>query len=459
MEEAKAKKSKSTKIIIILVIVLIAIIALGVGGYFAYMKLNSTGTEWGDTYYRYAKDLSGSINEISSLQEPEENSQSFKNGLPYGVKDDVKTEFVDIDNDNIPEMIATYSYKDYNGITIYYIKDNKVNYYPPQNGNDIILLYNIEKKDYKYYVHEYRESLKEHHYVPIEDLKKQDFSNSISFKDEEIESKLDVVDGEIPVLSKFDQTFIKIDEDKEQFDLKANMNEREIKENIKESVKDYKNIDEIITDEVKTGTENKVKEIETKKEEIKKAEEEKAAAEEAARKAEAMKITQSNVVEKLGEHLKYFSGCYLGRTYGIGTIYKLTDVTGKVNIPGTHPEYEMAYEVVGLSSISALNENFKKYISDDVVSKLRRSDDGDITADLHDYNGKVYWVRGGIGDGPEINYKKAKLLSSEGDTSTIQLENINVLGDILTERITVTVKYDEATSEFKITDYSVKEVN
>lgn len=175
-------------------------------------------------------------------------------------------------------------------------------------------------------------------------------------------------------------------------------------------------------------------------------------------KKSSNKITQGNMMSKVGEHLKYFSGFYLGDTYGISSIYKLKDVTNKVKIPGVNTSYEMIYEVVGLKSVDKLKKLSKKYMSDKVINQLKKDFWGDIFETLRDYNGKVYWVMGGIGDGPAIYYKKAKVLSSDGDTTKIQLKEISLLGDIVTSKITLTIKYDKNSKSYKITNYTVKQV-
>lgn len=464
MEEEKTKiKGKMLKIILPIVI-LVLLVTAGVGGYFVYQNIQYNKpieTEWGQKYFEYIE-----------AKVEDKDYQFLKDANGGTIK------FVQLEEKDEPIMALEYKDSSSNskGASAFYIKEDGDVSGTTWTANDniesskIVYLYNLDMKQYRWYYEcidknggkSYSDLISQLNYIDI--AQKYNYDTQKVMADEEGKKAQDELNKSVYTFNNeqsgdktFETTFIKPESvDVKEIEIESFDGLKELKDNFREATAEYKTNSEIITTETQESVNKKVAEYEEAK---RKAEEERKAAEEAARKAEEMKITQSNMIEKVGEHLKYFSGCYLGRTYGIGTIYKLTDVTGKVNVPGTHSEYEMSYEVVGLSSISSLNATFKKYIADDVVSKLKRSDDGDITADLHDYNGKVYWVRGGIGDGPAINYKKAKVLSSEGDTTKIQLENINLLGDIVTERITVTVKYDETTSTFKITDYSVNRVN
>ena len=81
---------------------------------------------------------------------------------------------------------------------------------------------------------------------------------------------------------------------------------------------------------------------------------------------------------------------------------------------------------------------------------------GDYAKYLKEYNGKVYIVRGGIGDGPTINTKKAKVLSSENGISKIQLSDINALTGDTDAIITLTVEYNRDTEKYVITDCTIK---
>ena len=56
-------------------------------------------------------------------------------------------------------------------------------------------------------------------------------------------------------------------------------------------------------------------------------------------------LTNENVQEKIGEHLKWFSAAYDGEIYGWPRIYTYKNVTDKVNIPGVERStYAELYE-------------------------------------------------------------------------------------------------------------------
>ena len=465
-EKNKVKKSKKKPIIItIIAIVLVAII--GVGGFFGwqYLELKKPiEKKWGQTYYLYIKDAL----EIAN------NDNANDTGITKDMKN-AKIGFSEIENIEDPVMILSYEKDNNQYSNIYYIKDDKVNRivtYDNQPSN-IKVLYNIENKTYNWYTHISTES--EDIYTPISeqiaytisylnrletlaensetqesitDGNKIDASNinSETFKKGDT-TTVETVNGDMLSMLKFDEKFIETDlADQNKKDFNPDVTEKELKEEITGTVNAYKTKEEIVTEETKTKIETKETEITNKKQEMKTAEEERK------RQEEAMKITGENMLSKVGEHLKYFSAAYLGRDYGLYKLYTIKDRTGEIKIPGEN-EYMMTEEVVGLSNIQTLKDALNKYLSSDVISKTGRYDS--IT-NLKEYNGKVYIVRGGIGDGPDIDYKKAKLISSEGETSKIQLSEKNVLVDEVAAYITVTVTYDKQTKEYKVTDYSVR---
>ena len=328
--------------IILPIIVIILIIGAAIVGYFVYIKMNKSNTKWGKLYEQQIKDISSNLEKISSSKEESENRTTYEQGLPYGTKNDIKAEFIDIDNDSTPELVTTYEYNNTHGMTVYYIENDNVKFYSPiKDAKEIVLLYDIESNEYNYYLHEYYDDSKSSRYVKATEMK-TNFTGDIDYiyiNDDEMESKLEVAEGEIPILSKFDQTFIEVDNNTEQFDITANMDEKTITENIKSSEKEYKDINEIITDDIKTATENKVKEIETKKEEIKVAEEEKAK-KEAEAKAKAEEEARKKAEEEAKKGIKVGNktvkyGRYKGKYAAEGeTLTLKSDGTAKIESSG-----------------------------------------------------------------------------------------------------------------------------
>ena len=390
-----SEENKENKLKIVLpIVVIIVIIGAAIGGYFAYLKTNKSNTKWGKLYEQQIIDISSNLEEISSLKEESENRTSYIQGLPYGTND-IKAEFIDIDTDSTPELVMTYNYNNTHGMTVYYIENDNVKYYNPiQNGKEIALLYDIESKEYNYYLHEYYDDSKSSRYVKASEMK-TNFTGDINYiyiNDDEIESKLEVAEGEVPILSKFDQTFIEVDNNAKQFDITANMDEKTITENIKSSEKEYKDINEIITDDIKTSTENKVKEIETTKEEIKVAEEEKAK-KEAEEKARAEEEARKKAEEEAKKGLKVGNktvkyGRYKGKYAAEGEILTLnSDGTAKIeSSSGTQSftvsvgKYDFAQDITSdYKDAILLYKNGEKYMG------LYVNSDGDLVLEPNFY--------------------------------------------------------------------------
>ena len=452
---------KKKVLLIIIPIVLVFLIIGIIGAIFVGIWLNknkTVGTTWGDTYYAYLKEA---INE-KDLRKAEE-----RFGMQLGMKD-VKIGFCDIDENENPSMVMTYSKEENKYINVYQINnDNKVTYIAYKNPAEIEYLYNIENENYNWYIHE--NSNVSDSYMLLkniadklkinsgkseenEDINIAEIQVDYTINKDESEISQETVDGNTIEMTKFDQIFVKPEISLDnQMDFNIDIKENELKKLVTNLVSNFNKESEKITDEIKENvlkkadeSKNKIKEIEMAKKQVTQAKE--------------MKVTQSDLISKLENHLKHFSACYLGANYGPSILYKVQDMTGKVKIPNTS-EYEMVEEVVGLKSIADLETQLKTYLTESVITKLKTDSWGNITRDMHEYNGKVYIVRGGIGDGPAIDWNKAKLISSEGDTTKVELEEINLLGNYVENKITVTVKYDEEKSSFMITDYSSKKVD
>lgn len=446
-------KKKVLFIIIPIILVLLILIAAIVGLIILIKnKDKSVGSKWGDTYYAYLKEAT-SEKDLKAAEE--------KYGMMLDMKE-AKLQFCEVEENEDPTMIMTYQKNESQYVNVYQItEDDKVSYIAYKQPTEIEYLYNIEKDEYSWYVHttetnkDSYSSLKNVVNNMKENSKKLDDNQNINIAELEADYTIDkenatitqkTEDGKELTISKFDEIFVKPEiEQNEQIDFDIDMTEKELKNSIKSAVKDYEKESKKITEEIKEAVNKKAEAAKEKTKQIKDL-----------KKKEDMKITSENLQSKLGEHLKYFSGCYLGGLYGPYKIYKLNDVTGKVNVPDSKDQ--MVEEVVGLSSIQQLKDDMKKYMTEDVISRLTK-ERSDITKYMHDYNGKVYIVRGGIGEGNNIDWEKAKFISSEGDTTKVELEDYMSLGDYVEAKITVTLKYDEEKSAYLITDYSIKKLD
>ena len=458
--ETKNKTKGHKKTIAIVCIIIIILIAAVVGGYFAYEYVElkqPIEQEWADTYYQYIK---------GSDEEETENNK---------IQNHSKIGFIEVEKVEDPVMLVDYEKEGKDYTDIYYINNGTVSNVINLDISDVKLLYDIQNKQYDWYT--YKENETADTYQKLSDVilgkdtqidtnttSEITENNTTNETTEETESteytftkgeeiSVDTVDGNKISIPKFDTVFVETEVEVDKVEYNENMTDKELKETIVEGAEKYKTEEEILTEEIKNHVTDKENEVIEKQEEMKQAEEEKAKKEE-----EEMKITAENVQSKIGEHLKWASLVYLGADYGLPTVYEIKDVTGKVNIPGTK-EYMMTEEIVGLKSIQSLNNQIATYLSSNAINKLNNSMWGNYTEGLKEYNGKVYIVRGGIGDGPSIDIKKAKVLSSEKGISKIQLTDINVLGNIPTANITLTVEYNKETKKYMITDAAIQDLH
>ena len=173
------------------------------------------------------------------------------------------------------------------------------------------------------------------------------------------------------------------------------------------------------------------------------------------KKAKAGKLTDENVQEKIGKHLEWFSAAYDGEIYGWPRIYVYKDVTDKVTIPNIErSSYAAIFEIQGITSKEDIKNELAKYVDSSKFNKFEVVDGEDFLGGLTEYNGKVYWINGGIGDAPTINVSSAKVISSEKGISKVKLAIDNPF--VETEPyVIVTVEYKNG--KFLITDW--EEVN
>lgn len=284
------KKNKTMIIILIIAIVLLFIVSI-VGGFFIYQYQESnktTGTEWGDTYYSY----------LQSVKEADE-EKIVNAGLTKEIST-AQVQFIQVKNEDNPKMILTYQKDNKDYTNIYFIEnENKVNVITYNNPTTLKLLYNRDVNEYMWYLYSKENDnnsykslekiLKETQKEPVTDLNSQESEVSYAdytFKDSELESKFEVADGEIPVISKFDKTFIEIELDKSNIsEINFEEKDKELKKELTKTVEGYKTKEDIITEEITTKKEEKETTLKNKEEEIKQLEEQKRQEEEAAKKA------------------------------------------------------------------------------------------------------------------------------------------------------------------------------
>jgi flagellar basal body-associated protein FliL len=353
LEKGKIEKKGNKKVIIITLIILaVCVVAVAVGDFiYNYAEKNkSTGTEWGDIYYNYLEEASMATDEIDKNNHGLIKKDSMEN---------TTIQFINLDQQDEPELVMNYVADGEDYTNIYYLKeDNSVSWITYYSKQDMKLLYNIEKEEYIYYAHSVNEEGTEKYIsLPerLEELKKVGLDHtsadvSYSFTKNNMPQTEEVKDGEVPTISKFEETFIEPEvEENNTISIDLNGDIKSLKNALTETVEEYnKSEDQIITEDVKTEVEEKKTELNNKKEEIKKAEEEaqKAAEEEAAKKAaeEAAKGLQAG-----NYTLKY--GTYKGTEY----IYDVeniqtAEVTITINQDGTYTLKSSNTSVVSNSS-------------------------------------------------------------------------------------------------------------
>ena len=256
------------KKVIVILIILVIIASVGFGGYFIYQRNKQQDPfelEWVRIYYDY-------------MRESHETLKANQNGLKY-YREDEKIEFCKIENIINPVML--YNYKEL-GVTftnIFYINDNNEVKLLKSLKKDfnVEYLYDVEKQNYEYYAHE-SYSDKENYTKIAESIKAneeeqknketENTSNIITF---EIEEKYSVttLDGQLLEISKFDQKFIKTNVVEDNWkDINFDNYEDAIKKDFSRAVR---NMEKILTEEIKQEVSEKEEKIQSKKEKMIKA--------------------------------------------------------------------------------------------------------------------------------------------------------------------------------------------
>ncbi|MBR2704085.1 MAG: hypothetical protein IKE91_01285 [Clostridia bacterium] len=271
---------KKVLLIILPIILVIAIVAAIIVAVIVNKNKEeeSTGSKWGDTYYAYLKD---------AVNEEDINIAESKYGIILGMKDS-KIQFCEVDEGQNPTMIMTYKKENNSYVNVYQITDkNKVNYIAYKQPTEVEYLYNIEKDEYSWYIHEMGTDSDSYSSLKnISDKLKQNAEESnnsksdyvaemvadYTIKKEEATITQETTDGETITLDKFDEIFVRPEiEPNKQIDFNSDIKDKDLKKEIKSAVDSYKKDSKKITDAVKEVVAKKVEEVRAKKESIAKA--------------------------------------------------------------------------------------------------------------------------------------------------------------------------------------------
>ena len=290
------EKTKNKLPIIITVTVLIIILIAGsIGGYLWYKhnKENKTiGTQWGDTYYTYLKES----NEKQEIQEGKRINteirfiQNEKNQEPKMVMQYIDTEIEDNNSNN--HKLIVY------GITEGEVKTEQT--IEKSTEQNIVFLYHIPTKKYGWYAH----TTLENGTQIFENIFDNPSQNIYTFTKEEMpQSDKTIDENNIPIISKFEETFIVPEDYDESIIIKLDGDLAELRDKIKEGIEGYKTIEQIVTENVTQTIKMQTEELENKKQEKERIEEEKRLeeerlAEEARKKAEEKKKAEEEAKKK-----------------------------------------------------------------------------------------------------------------------------------------------------------------
>ena len=237
-------------------LLLLLLIWLVVGGYYFYKtnkEKNTLKTDWGETYFVYLKDFKN--NYYNGRHEYE----TAKEDGEYDIK------FYNIDNYKEPIMVAKYEYNDNTFLDIFYIDNNEVKFTKVIGiSSDIKLLYDVEKKDYDYFIKmDLQEGAGNIYYLKdYIDAAKADKSPDV-YKDlspDNATSKYDQNGKSLPIY-RYDKDFIEVEEKDNSFHFSINDDEKTIKKNLINNEDNINIVDKNVTEEVKTDVEKKLNEI------------------------------------------------------------------------------------------------------------------------------------------------------------------------------------------------------
>lgn len=321
-------KKGSKKTIIIIVLSIIIVILACVVCWFIYrntLENKTTGSTWSDKYYDFLKEQSKAKKVNPSLSEESDIS------------------FVQVKSMKDPMMVVEYETKydnkDFEGISVFGIVDNTVKYLGGQSyeNEEVKLYYDINKKEYKYYIHgqssdvesftsldnikydydnynvpklmkekgitdynsdEYKKLAQETAEKQINDTNREQYNY---YKDDKKVTQ-NTLDGKTLEYNKVDEKLVDVNVEPETFDYKQGMDIVKLRSEVVEGKTDYKDINDLLNKSIEKIVKeqinliNKVKQdIENAKNEIQADKEKKAKEAEAALYAKGLSVGKYNL--------------------------------------------------------------------------------------------------------------------------------------------------------------------
>ena len=330
-EEKKnvSENKNSKKNIIIIVLSIAVVLLLCIVGWFIYrnsLEDKTTGSDWSDKYYEFLKEQSRAKKVNDSLKE--------KSDISFAKTKSMEDPMMIVIND------TKFDGKDAKSISVFGIVDDKVKYLTGQTGQveEVKLYYDVEKKEYKYYIHAKHnefDGFKSLDTVKYDydnyNLQKEMEKNGITDYQSEEYSKLTLdlmnrqqadtaredynyyteadkkvtettLDGKELEYNKINEKLIDTDVKPDSFEYKKGMDVIKLRDNVIDGKESYKDLDELATKSIEKVVKQQIdlvekikQDIENAKAEIKADEEKKAKEAEEALYAKGLTVGSYNL--------------------------------------------------------------------------------------------------------------------------------------------------------------------
>ena len=329
-KKKKEKEKLSKKNLIIIILSIVIVILLGIIGYFVYrhsLENKTTGSEWTDKYYEFLKEQSKAEKVNQSLKEKSEIS------------------FVQTKSMDDPMMVVRNDSKcdknDCKTVNIFGIVDNSVKFLTSYSADiaEVKLYYNINKKEYKYYIHTANEGFEGYtsldtvkydydNYNVVKAMEERGLTDYSSDEYKQLSQELyekrekdttrehieyfgddrkvtqKTLDGKTIEYDKAASELVDTDVKPEYFTYKKSMDTIKLREEVIEGKDEYKELNDLLTKAIEKVVKEQIELIEKTQQDIEKAKADiKADEERKAKEAEAAEYAKGLTVGS--QHLKY----------------------------------------------------------------------------------------------------------------------------------------------------------